>query len=299
MNFDKLYTIQYPSGSFGHFTNLILSTYGENFTKQKVELKFKNKMNSGSSHFISSQIQKYYDVDRYKEYAATALTDDYIALTKNGNYTTVIIDSGIADDSDTFKQFFPNANCIKICYTDYSWPFSAKSFYTRCMSEVLLEETKIDDFINPDKDKWISAEPWEKREKYFLFLRDHEFRQMWNLSSSPLTVDVNAYLSYETLYNSLSNIVKLSNFHELYDKFYKNNSIHIDWYLRCREILSAIQNNQCIDLTDISDDLFSQATINYYIQILYNFEIPAWDYRDWFSSTDQIFSMLDLHNISH
>jgi len=45
--------------------------------------------------------------------------------------------------------------------------------------------------------------------------------------------------------------------------------------------------------------LFSQATINYYIQILYNFEIPAWDYRDWFSSTDQIFSMLDLHNISH
>jgi hypothetical protein len=299
MKFDKLYTIQYPSGSFGHFTHLLLSNYGDNFTKQETELKFKNKMNSGSSHFVSSQIKKYYSADLYKDYAKKNLIDDYIELTKNGNYTTVIIDSGITDDSEEFKQFFPGANCIKICYTDYSWPFSAKAFYTRCMSEVLLEKTKIDDFIKPEKNKWQSSESWELREKYFLFLRDHEFRRRWNLSAAPMTVDVDAYFDYNSLYKSFSNIVKMNNFNELYDKFYENNLIHIDWYIRCREILSAIQNNQHIDLTDITDDLFSQATINYYIQILYNFEIPAWDYRDWFSSTDQIFSMFDLHNISH
>jgi len=295
MTFDKLYAIQYPAGSFGHFTHLIISNFGNNFVKSDDVVNFKNKKESGSSHFTSSMIKKYYCIDEYKDYVSADLVSDYTRLTKNNQFVTVIIDSGIADDSIEFLQFFPGAKHIRITYDDYSWPFSAKAFYTRCMAEVLHKKTSISQFIEPDADRWNSNDPWEQREKYFLFLKEHPFREYWRDLNNCTNINVDKYLSYNELATALS-FSCIGDFEEVYDQFFKANKTHIEWYLECRRVLEALKNKENISLSNIND-LFSQATINYYIYIIYNFEVPAWDYRDWFVNTTDIFDLLEKNNI--
>jgi hypothetical protein len=299
MIYDKLVTVQYPSGSFGHFTHLILSNYGKDFNSVDSDDKFANDFKSGSSHFTTSTIEKYYDKEKYAVYAATSLEQDYRRITKNGKSATVIVDSGITDDTNNYMAIFPGATYVRVCYDDYSWPFSAKSFYTRCMSEVLEHETSIGQFIQPDAGAWDNTEPWAVREKYFLYLKEHQFRHDWQPVDGVINIDVRDYMSYDTLYPALSKVGPLDDFKILYDKFYVNNAVHISWYVRCVDVFNSIKNHENIDLVDLQNDLFSQATINYFIQIHYGFEIPAYDYRDWFKSTGEIFDMFKLHSISY
>lgn len=293
MTFDKLYCIQYPSGSFGHFIYLVLSYAGKGFASIDVEVQFNTAIKSGSSHFITSQIQKYYDTSSYEEYAKNRLIQDYTKVTGSGNLTGVIIDSGVNNDSLEFMNYFPGAPLVRVCYDDYSWPLAIRSFFGRCMSEVLAKETHILDFIKVDPDRWQSSERWEQREKCFLLLKDNELRKLWKPVNNALNIDITSILDYQSLYNHLSSILSINEFKSLHDKFYESNLHHFEWFTYCTRVLDALKTGKVIDLSMFSEDLYSQATINYYIYLVFSFEVPAWDYREWFKSTGEIFQMID------
>jgi hypothetical protein len=298
MIYDKLVSIQYPSGSFGHFTHFVLSNFGKNYVTSSEQVSFESQLGCGNSHFTTSKIEKYYVYDDYKEYASTQLPLDYQKITANNKFTTAIIDSGITDDSTAFLDFMPGCKYIRICYDDISWPLSANAFYARVWSEVIGKITTATGEITGDMTGWEGTELWEQREKYFLFLRDHHFRKSWQANSmSDLNLNVMTFLSYDALHSELSKITELENFESLYDEFRRSNAAHINWYLTCLDVRNAILQKSRISLAHLRDDLLCQATINYFIQVDYNFEIPAYDYRDWFASTDEIFEMFDKHDV--
>lgn len=303
MIFDKLFCVNYPSGSFGHFTHLILASAGTEFHKVDVEHKFNNQINSGSSHFIHSEVRKLccneYCPEDYSVYATTDLINDYKRLTDNGKYTSVIVDPGINDDSINFSSFFPGAPIIRIYYDDFSWPLSLYVFYARCMSEVTYRETHISNFIIPEEDIWGTNEDWVHREKYFLMLKEHKFRHMWKPLLGAININVDCYTNYDKLFHSFSKSLSIENFEDLYNKFFQSNKHHLEWYIQSRLVLEAIKEHRNIDLSILSKNLYAQATINYYIYLLYGFDVPAWDCRDWFTSTEDIFKLLRKHNIDN
>ena len=155
-----IYCIWYPAGGFGHFVNAIISLYGKNFAKvPDADLKFSS---IGDSHQYALAAPTYfYDPEDYK-----------FDFDENKNYT-VLIDNGIHNQTQKFKNVFPQAKVIKICYSDHSWPIIARTMIEKAMRSNLESEVDV------DQASWPSKDHWARREKYFLFIRDHELRYGW------------------------------------------------------------------------------------------------------------------------
>ena len=71
------------------------------------------------------------------------------------------------------------------------------------------------------------------------------------------------------------------------DDWFTANEKYFNVYFRSKLILTALENKENIDISHITD-LHEQGYINYCIEQQYNIEIPVYDYRYWFQSTEQI-----------
>jgi hypothetical protein len=146
-------------------------------------------------------------------------------------------------------------------------------------------------------DNWDTDEPWARREKYFLFLRDHNLRHAWKpIDKKSIDVD-KIYDSYDRCCSVLNSIVPTDNFYDLWSNWRKVNAVYIDPVMIGAEILSLIADNKSKDISHIRD-LWTQAVVYYYIWIKYNFEVPHNDYSNWFTNTKDIITMLDKHGVS-
>lgn len=287
----KVVAIQYPSGGFGHTIHVILTMFGKNFAGAPRDYAFGV---GGDSHRFPILLPKIYNVAKYKAalfYQALEKIDD------NKN-VTVLIDSGITDDTLDFKRLIPCDFTIRICYDHWTWPLLAKMFYTRCMSAVDLKKHTLIDFISPDEMQWAgsTSENWAVTEKYFLYLRDHHFRQCWRPADGCVTLPIEKILNYDSLYNTLNHWFEVSEFEDFYKKWHNVNNEHFSFYFDCLEIMDCIESNKSKDLTGI-DDLFARAVVYYYIWIKYNFEIPHNTYSNWFTNTTDIVKMLADHGV--
>lgn len=275
-------SIQYPSGGFGHFTHVILSVYGKGFSGNITDYNFGP---GGDSHAYPVDLPKYLQAESYSQ-------DFYNSQLSQvtSQYSTVLIDSGIDNDSSNFRKFITPDISIRICYNDWSWPMLAQMFYTRCMAAVKGSQQEISQWIRPDQGKWDNlTEPWVIREKFFLYLRDHSFRHTWRPGDVTLNISVDRFLSYTTLYDSLTNCFEVSNFESFYNNWYQKNHKHFKSYLDAQYVIKNLHNN--VDISHIND-LWTQAVVYYYIWLQYNVEVPHNDYSDWFTSTDDIVTML-------
>jgi hypothetical protein len=284
----KVVSIQYPSGGFGHFIHVILSKYGCGFSGQQIKYNFGV---GGDSHAYPVLLPKYfttnYDINAYTQYLNNI----------DSEFVTVLIDSGIENDSNEFRKFIKSYWSIRICYDDWSWPLLAKMFYTRCMSAVNAQPQHLSQWISPSENQWpdIDAD-WAKREKFFLYLRDHTFRNNWRADSdSDLNLPITHLLDYNLLHNSLNSLIEVDDFDEFYRQWYDANQEHFDFYLKANEIISQLDNN--MDISDVSD-LYTQAVVYYYIWLKFKFEIPHNDYAKWFTNTKEIVTMLKDHGVN-
>lgn len=259
-----IYCVWYPSGGFGHFINAVLTLHGDNFVRPNNSLNFSK---NGDSHNLQLVVPKY----RQEQWSGIAEFLD------NKNYC-VLIDNGINNESDQFKSVFPDASVIQICYSDRSWPIVARTMIDKAMKSSLDQQLPLD--------KWDSDEPWAKREKYFLFLRDHPLRHAWKPTVDwPLYVD--NLLSYESLFNSLNSLTKVNCFNELWIEWRKANSKYIDPVEIAQKVIAAINFNQPYNLSGITD-IWTQAVVYYYIWITFGVEVPHNDFSDFFSDINQI-----------
>jgi hypothetical protein len=288
----QVVSIQYPSGGFGHTIHVILSMFGKNFACNPLDHKFGI---AGDSHQFPELLPKMFNVNEYNVEKFCVMLDQV----ENNKNVTILIDSGISDDTVDFKKIIHPHFSIRICYDDWSWPLLAKMFYTRCMSAVDSKKYQLIDFINPDHDKWPSneSEDWAVREKYFLYLRDHPFRHCWRPVAGCVSLPVEQILNYTSLHITLNQWFNVVEFEDFYKKWYSVNKEHFDFHFACKKIIDQIEFNQLVDLSNIND-LFDQAVINYYIWLKYNFEVPHNDYAEWFTNTKDITIMLKKYGVS-
>jgi hypothetical protein len=270
-----IYCVWYPSGGFGHFINAILSLYGKNFVRPKTHLKFSN---NGNSHDLDLVVPKFLH---------GAWTETFEFEDKK-NYS-VLIDNGINDESEKFKSVFPTASVIKICYTDYTWPIVARTMIDKALKSSLDHELPVDN--------WNTQDEWVRREKYFLFLRDHPLRSAWRHNSANFMLKIDDMIEYSDLLVALESCgIELDSFNNIWKQWQAANHQYVTPMQDAKNIINCVKNNVLLDLTPIID-VWSQAVIYYYIWLEFAIEVPHNDYATWFTNTQKIVTMLNKHGV--
>ena len=271
-----IYCIWYPSGGFGHFVNAIISLHGKNFARADDKLNFSP---TGDSHQHALAVPKYFhDPKKYQ-----------FDFDQNKNYT-VLIDNGINNQTDRFKSVFTDATTIKICYSDLSWPIVAKTMIEKAMAVSFQSQVDL------DSDGWNGHDQWAYREKYFLFLRDHELRYAWKPDGTNIHLYVDDLLDYYQLHSKLQTLFDVESFEDDWRTWCNANKKYIDPISIASGVIKSIQTQQSLPLDTITDT-WTQAIIYYYIWLQYSFEVPHNNYSEWFTNTTDIARMLKHYKI--
>ena len=274
-----IYCVWYPAGGFGHFVNAVLTLHGNNFIRPKKSLEFSA---DGNSHNLDLIVPKYF----HESWPGG------IEFVDSKNYC-VLIDNGINNESGKFKNTFPNATVVKICYSDHSWPVVALTMIEKAMQSNIEEQLPVD--------QWNSDEPWARREKYFLYLRDHSLRYAWSSQNKNMLLDTELdvaelYQDYEECHAVINAVAKTENFYSLWKEWRQANSKYINPVINAKNILSLVVTNRSTDLTHVKD-IWTQAVVYYYIWLRYSIEVPHNDYSEWFTNTNDIVKMLQEHGV--
>lgn len=264
-----IYCIWYPPGGFGHFINGIMNLYGREFIRPKRKLKFST---NGNSHHLDLVAPTYcHDQDNY----SFNFSPDY-------NYS-VLIDNGIHNESPRFTKFFPDAKIIKICYNDHTWPIIAHTMIVKGMND------HLSNVLSADLTNWSSIDNWSQREKYFLFLRDHKFRQAWRPDKIATTLNIDDLLNYNSMYNSLTNIgIVLEDFYNIWEQWYNANALYINPVLKAADMIQGRWHN----LTTLWD----QAVFYYMIWLEYSIEVPHNTFSNFFQDQTEYTNWIREHN---
>jgi len=274
-----IFCIWYPSGGFGHFINAVLTLHGKNFAKSKDKNIVFDSL--GTSHNFALIAPKYFHDPAHYDFN----------FNNSENYS-VLIDNGINNETKTFVKFFPDAQIIKLCYSDRTWPIVARTMIEKAM------RTSFDSEIEVDKELWPVQDSWAKREKYFLFLKDHALRHAWKLDNNCLNLFIDDMLDYQRLKQQLEKFqISLSNFEPLWNDWLKHNYTYINSVTTAEKTINAVRQGQPLDLSTITD-IWTQSVIYYFIWLTCEFEVPHNDYKDWFTNTKDIVTMLDKHGVS-
>ena len=268
-----IYCVWYPPGAFGHFVNAVLTLHGENFVRPKNRLIFSK---TGDSHGLDLVVPRY---NRDCWPAGVEFLD-------NKNYC-VLVDNGLHNEGDKFKSIFPNSIVFKICYNNFSWPVLARTAIEKAMGSSIEDQLLLES-------NWNTDEPWARREKYFLFLRDHALRHAWKPTTDDCIVYINDLFTYSRLFDVLNLVVKVEPFEDQWHEWRKSNALYIDPIETADAIIKCVLSNKSYDLTHIKD-IWSQAVVYYYIWLQFEFEVPHNDYSNWFTNTKDIVKMLIDH----
>lgn len=269
-----IYCIWYPSGGFGHYINMILSFYGENFKRpSKRNVRFSD---TGDSHAFALSAPRYCnDSNHYQWYFEPGINH------------TVMIDNGINSQSQKFLEKFPDCKVIRLFYDDRSWPVVAQTQIVKASKGSLSDEVK------PEPGKWTAHHAdWAIREKFFLYLKDHYLRQYWPPIEDCVNINVGDLYEYDSLETNLSSISSgLNNFSDVHRQWQESNLKYFNPVMLARDVLEAVDRRNSMDLSSVTD-LWTQAVINYFIWLKYQIVVPANTYADWFRDTLEINDVL-------
>jgi hypothetical protein len=262
--------VWYPPGSFGHFINAILTLHGKNFVRPTNQLVFSE---TGDSHSLDLVVPKY---SRDHWPAGVEFLD-------NKNYC-VLVDNGLYNEGDKFKSIFTNSTVVKICYNNFSWPVFARTVIDKAMGSSIEDQLLLES-------NWDTDAPWARREKYFLFLRDHALRNAWKSTTDDFIFYINDLFIYSRLFDVLNSVVEVEPFEDLWQEWRKSNALYIDSIETADAVIKYVLSNQSHDLTHIKD-IWTQAIVYYYIWLEFRIEVPHNDFADFFSNTKQIIELV-------
>jgi hypothetical protein len=139
-------------------------------------------------------------------------------------------------------------------------------------------------------DAWKTNEPWARREKYFLFLRDHQLKNAWRPRDKNF-INVEHLFNYNDFYNRLNEFIELESFENIWQLWRTANSKYIDPVDTANMVMQHIKNKQTFNLRQVTD-IWNQAVIYYYFWIWFGVEVPHQDFANWIDSTDQLAELL-------
>lgn len=250
-----IYCVWYPSGGFGHFVTAVLNLHGKNFVRPKRNLEFSSNGNSHSLDYVAPSFYK----------NQTSYSFDFDPTL---NYA-VIVDTGIDHEQSEFVKFFPGATVIKMCYSDFSWPIVANTMITKAMLSSLDQQL--------DHSTWNTDQDWARREKYFLFLRDHALRHAWKPDSRYSNIQVEQLLNYHDMVHQLTQHgVEPTPFEQLHAEWYANNEKYFKPVLDAQKFMQGQMNTA---ITDV----WTQAIVYYQIWCQHGIEVPHNDFANFFT----------------
>jgi hypothetical protein len=264
----NIYCLWYPTGGFGHWVSACIGMLADGFVENTSDQI--NFSATGDSHQAKIMAPKYlHDADDYR-----------FEFDPNQRYV-VLIDNGINSESKKFQRFFPGASIIKICYDDTSWPVVAATMITKTQGSMHEQ-------LSPDCGSWLEDADWARREKYFLYLRDHHLRHAWRRDPDAHCLMVNDLLDVNTMMHTLDRIgIPLRDATVLWQQWRRANDAYIAPVEMAIKVLQALSNGSMLDISAVKD-LWWQAVINYFIYITHGLEVPANDYADWFSDWNEL-----------
>ena len=264
-----IYCVWYPSGGFGHFVNAVLTLHGLGFVRPKNQLHFSS---DGNSHGLDLVIPKYHN----------DCWPGGIEFLPHKNYC-VLIDNGINNESTQFQSRFADAKTIKICYSDRSWPVVARTMIEKAMHNSIETELSITE--------WNTNASWAQREKFFLFLRDHDLRSAWRSTEGHALYLEELYENYDDFHAALNSFVKIEWCEDLWREWRKSNAVYIDPVLTAKNVMSDVIANCVSDLSHVKD-VWTQAVVYYYIWLWFGIEVPHNDFADFFGNTREIMELV-------
>jgi hypothetical protein len=264
-----IYCVWYPSGGFGHFINAVLTLYGKDFLRPNGSLEFSS---NGNSHNLDLVVPKYLH----------GKWIDHFDFLNDKNYC-VLIDNGINDENTRFVSIFPGAKIIKICYSDYTWPIVARTMIEKAMVSALDAELPVD--------SWGTNEPWARREKYFLFLHDHDLRHAWKPTQDSTALYIDDLLDYCNCFNKLNLLTGVESFEKTWIKWHRSNSKYISPIEIAKNIITEVKLKRYQSL-DYVTDIWTQAVVYYYIWITFGVEVPHNNFSNFFKDTSQIMDLV-------
>ena len=278
ITFPNVVCIWYPSGGFGHFINGVLTLAGKDFKRpNNNNIEFNN---NGNSHSLDLVAPKYFHDP-----------PEYNFKFNNSSRYSVLVDNGINNESKKFCSMFPDAQVIKICYTDYTWPIVSRTMIEKAMN------TNFDQHVFIDDGKWGTTDLWAQREKYFLFLRDHSLRFAWRNDPECTNINIDDMINYQQLYKKIVEIgIDINAFESLWTQWYYYNKKYLEPVTTAYKILQHVDQQIDLDLSNITD-VWGQSVIYYFIWLKYKFKIPHNDYANWFTNTKDIVIMLNRHGV--
>lgn len=268
--------ISYPSGGFGNFLYHALTEYSSNTIKvPNTEFGFNA---VGNSH----QTKKYTNIYSHDPTTYELIILDY---TKK---TLVLCDNGINNDSyDAVRKIFPTAQIIRATVNEAVRPIVYQTCTVKASQTSVLADT-----IDTVKAGWIDHETdYAVRENFTLLYHN------WMFKWEPIDGVINLNLEHlitnpvRTLTNLISNIggnvINNASLVELCHQWTNANSVYFEVYFNWIKIEQALNSGRHIALTDITS-LHDQGYLNYCIEQKFNITIPVYDYRNWFTNTNDI-----------
>lgn len=263
-----IYCVWYPSGGFGNFVNSIFNSYGQGFARPSRQAVVSD---TGNFHNQQLMAPTYFHDPLHYEYD----------FDNDLNYS-VLIDNGINNEGQKFRKHFPSSTVIKLCYSDYSWPVIAHTMIVKAMQSSIPESLPV------DSDCWSCDSDWARREKYFLFLRDHPLRHAWRPTADAHCILIEHMLDYDQFRQSLP--VQCDDFRSHWLQWQTANHRYFEPVLLAHNILAG----QWQSITDI----WSQAVLYYTIWCRYGVEVPHNDYPNSFENYQQIAQLLADHGVA-
>jgi hypothetical protein len=287
----NLLLINYPSGGYGYYLTRLINAFITNVVKTSDDFSFDSVGTSHQLPLVAGDVH----FDQNKN--LISISDEYQVEIAQKKYILIPYCTGIqSDDVTSLTNAFPNAKIIRLYYEDDTWPLVFQNCITKAALETLETAVEFDHTV------FGSSDDWAKRENFYLLLKNHHFRHMWNQCDSTRFLNINILdllTKPENCLRSIANyihgtVIDLDALQTRHQQFLDSNSNTV----RHLEILHIVKNLKLTQSLKHIDHLYQQAVLNFYLQLRYKFEVLPNDYSDWFTNTTDIVKMLEDHNIT-
>ena len=279
---DQIILISYPSGGFGNFIYHALSEFSDN-TYKVANNNFTFSLD-GNSHATRKYMTPYFfEPDDYR-----------YELPDTDKLCLVLCDNGIVNDSyRQLRQIFPSARIIRTNITENVRPVIYQTCVVKAQQQDLIGVN-----THHISSNWQDADsPHAVREHFTLLYHDWKFG--WNPTAEPGVINIDlehlitqpAECLTDMIHAIGGQVIDTQRLQEFCQSWCSTNQKYFQVYHEWQDIHNSLTQGINQDISYITD-LHSQGYINYCIERDYHVTIPVYDYRDWFTSTDQIKEMI-------
>jgi hypothetical protein len=278
-NSSDVILISYPSGGFGNFLYHVLTE----FVNETVDV--------DNNAFNFDSVGKSHNTVKYTEVYHRD-PDPYIpniTVTNSENKKILVLcDNGILNDQyEQVRKTFPNAPIIRMCIDEQVKPV----IYQTCIAKALGSSLESENYVQVEMHWQDANEDYAKRENFTLFYHNWPFG--WQKQQGCINFDIG-----ELVVNPTGAIVKLVSalgltlidtdaLSKFCSQWLQINQSYFKLFVLWHNIKRSLTSNFDIDISHVRD-LHEQGYINYCIESQFNVTIPVYDYKDWFSSTNEI-----------